>query len=115
MAEILAVRLRIRTSLRRHYPHQVQGVRLRRLSHSAPPQYHAELRLEEPKSTRQSTLRAPCSELLTPSSELISPLSRWCEKWPSTRPSLVSRRTPHCKYRRRPCHRTCLQPSQHKL
>jgi len=30
MAEILAVRLR--TSLRRHYPHQVQGVRLGRLS-----------------------------------------------------------------------------------
>jgi len=40
MAETLAVRLRTQSgsdSLRRHYPHQVQGVRQRRLSHPAPP------------------------------------------------------------------------------
>src|SRR5205823_2820655 len=100
-----------RTSLRRHYPHQVQGVRLRRLSHSAPPHFHAKLRLEEPKSTRQSTLRALCSELLTPSSELISPLSHSYGRSPSKRPFPASRRTRRCRCRKHLCHQPCLQLS----
>src|SRR2546422_5667130 len=44
----------------------------------------------------------------------LSPLLRSCEKWPSTRPSLVSRRTRRYKCRKRPCPQTSLQSSQRK-
>jgi len=53
MAEI-SIRFGL-ASLRRHYPHQVQGVVQPDLSAiTAPPHFHAKLRLEEPKSTRES-------------------------------------------------------------
>src|SRR6266404_2423832 len=41
----------------------------------------------------------------------LSPLLCWCGKWPSKRPSLVSKPSPRCTCRTCPCHPTCPQPS----
>src|SRR5438876_2230759 len=45
---------------------------------------------------------------------LLPPPSRWYEKWPSKRPSPVSRQIRRCKCRKRLCRQTCLQFSQRK-
>src|SRR5713226_3588325 len=44
----------------------------------------------------------------------LSPLLRSCEKWPSTRPFSVSKRTRRYKCRKHPCRQTSLQSSQRK-
>ena len=121
-------------SLRRHYPHQVQGVVQLDLSAiAAPPLCWIEnkagpcevndhqncaqfvrdglqiwnvIRTRRLKRFRNAVSRQAAILPLLTAKALC-----WCEKWPTISHSPVSTRFPHCNYQTYPCLRRCLRSS----
>ena len=128
MAEIASPALDPR-SLRRHYPHQVQGVVQLDLSAIAAPPHRFSLRIRpgDAKSTTREiaghaygrptnveSIRAVKTFEDAVSHQVAIGLLRAlcsCGKWPSISHSPVSTRFRHCRYRTYPCRRRCLPPS----
>jgi len=108
--------------LRRHYPHQVQRVRLNDVSAKRLPRIFF---LEQNKTQlweinnyircafrhnrgnpRAQCLQPNCQRETIPR---LVPVSRSCERSPAILPCFSSRQSRRCKFRFGPCRRTCLR------